>query len=147
MRKLIALPRERKAILVEAVFWLFVARLIVLVPLARWSRYLGTLQGQTSSLDKPNHVQQIKRIGWAIRAASLHVPWRADCLPQAVAGRIMLERRKIPSTLYFGLAKTRLDGQVSLSAHAWLRSGTIVVTGRGLIWRFNVVSTFAKDYS
>ncbi len=147
-QKLTALPRERKLILVEAMLYLFIARLIALVPLARWSQYLGELQGQTPEIDDdPQRMAQIYRIRWGIAAMSHHVPWRADCLPQAIAARLMLGRRGIANTLYLGVAKTKHEDQIELEAHAWLRSGRIIVTGAELAHRFRIISTFAKDYT
>jgi hypothetical protein len=52
----------------------------------------------------------------------------------------MLQRRHIPSTLYFGLAK---DDIGQLKAHAWVRSGTLVLTGAEVMHDFTVVATFA----
>jgi hypothetical protein len=52
----------------------------------------------------------------------------------------MLQRRRIPSTLYFGVAK---DPDGNLKAHAWLRSGTQMVTGAAGRKQFTVVATFA----
>ncbi len=83
----------------------------------------------------------LKNISWAITTMSRQVLWKSVCLDQAVAGKIMLWRRGIHSTLYLGLAKKDDD---ELLAHAWLRSGEIILTG----WRekdnYAVVATFGK---
>ena len=59
---------------------------------------------------------------------------------QALAARWMLKRRRIPSTLYFGMAKDE-DGR--LTAHAWLRSGSQTLTGAEEQDGFTVLATFA----
>jgi hypothetical protein len=70
---------------------------------------------------------------------SRHLPGECKCLAQAVAAKMMLGRRGVPSTLYLGLAK---DEQQKLRAHAWLRSGEVIVTGARERDKFHVVATF-----
>ena len=53
----------------------------------------------------------------------------------------MLRRRRISSTLYFGLSR---DTGSELKAHAWVRSGTQVLTGAKGHHAFTVVATFAE---
>jgi hypothetical protein len=65
---------------------------------------------------------------WVVR----RVPWRADCLVQALAGQRMLRRRGIASRIVVGTAR-HTDGR--LDAHAWLVWGDRVVLG-GDIARF-----------
>lgn len=56
----------------------------------------------------------------------------------------MLKRRNIPGTVYLGVAinKTIPD---KLSAHAWLRYGSAILTGADGHRQFTVVSTFSTD--
>lgn len=83
------------------------------------------------------------KIGWAIRGLGQNLPLMTQCLVQALAATWMLKRRRIPSTLYFGLAKED-DGE--LKAHAWVRSGTQVLTGAKGRHEFTVVATFAESH-
>jgi hypothetical protein len=53
----------------------------------------------------------------------------------------MLRRRGVPSTLYLGVMK---DDTAGLSAHAWVRSGDVVLTGATGRERFTVISTFTE---
>lgn len=69
---------------------------------------------------------EAERIGWAIATAARHVPWRADCLIQAMAAKAWLRRRGLAGDFYLGVAK---DARGAFAAHAWLRSGDVVVTG------------------
>lgn len=66
------------------------------------------------------------RVGWAIPRVAALLPWRADCLVQALAARRWLERAGIPTSLELGAT---LDLASGLAAHAWLQAGGIVVTG------------------
>ena len=64
-------------------------------------------------------------IGTMLGRVARHTWWRSMCLEQAVAGRWMLRRRGIPSTMYVGMAKR--DG--NFIAHAWLVREGRTVTG------------------
>ena len=57
---------------------------------------------------------------------------------------MMLRRRGLPSTLYLGVAR---DGEAGSGAraHAWLRSGHVVVTGGAGREQFTVVASFADE--
>jgi hypothetical protein len=73
-----------------------------------------------------------------------YFPWDAKCLAQAVAGKWMLRRRGLPSTLYLGVERVH-EGEKWLEAHAWLRSGTDFVTGERHYERFHVLAAFSED--
>jgi len=45
------------------------------------------------------------------------VPWRAKCLEQALAAKMMLRRRKIANELYLGVKQE----ENKMLAHAWLQ--------------------------
>ncbi len=54
------------------------------------------------------------------------MPWRSDCLVQALAAQRWLARKGVPSRLQIGGRKTLEKG---FEAHAWLTVGDLVVTG------------------
>jgi len=85
--------------------------------------------------------QQIE-ISKAVRWMSKHTLWESKCLVQAIAAMKMLERRKIESTLYLGTGK---DDNGKMIAHAWLRSGSRIITGAEMMKRFTVVAIFGKE--
>ena len=68
--------------------------------------------------------------------AARHVPWRADCFPQAIAARMLLRRHGLPSIIHIGV--TRDEGK-GLSGHAWLTCGNTVVTGETDLDRYAVL--------
>jgi hypothetical protein len=69
--------------------------------------------------------RQVAQVRWAVTACARRVPWRAKCFEQGLAAQWMLSRRRIASTLHYGLAKA--EGE--LIAHVWLRSGSLDVIG------------------
>ena len=54
------------------------------------------------------------------------VPWRSDCLVQALAAQHWLARADIGSEIEIGVERPQEGG---FGAHAWLRCGTDIVTG------------------
>ena len=134
------LPRRDRALLAEATLWLAAARAAVLfVPFKRLAPHLGEAMTETSTEELPAEGWP-DRIGWAVRAASKATPWKTPCLAEAIAAQRMLQRRRIPSTMYLGLTK---NGAV-MTAHAWLRCGSATVTGESPRDRFTPVASFAQ---
>jgi hypothetical protein len=128
----------------EACGYLVAARLAVwFVPFRRIAGRLGDKMAESPA--KSNEAQRAAsaKIGWAVRGLGQHLPFMSQCLVQAVAATWMLQRRRIPSTLYFGVARED-DGEVK--AHAWVRSGTQVLTGATGRQDFTVVATFAEPH-
>ena len=67
-----------------------------------------------------------REIGWAVTRTARYVPFKAVCLPQAMAAQFMLRRRKIASVMHFGAGK---GVDKALDAHAWLDAAGVEVTG------------------
>ena len=70
----------------------------------------------------------VAQIAWAIGAVARRVPFRADCVIQALAAQRWLRRRGLTARIHLGVARTG-DG---IAAHAWLtQDGRPVVGGDG----------------
>jgi hypothetical protein len=125
----------------KAVLWTGIARiLIVFIPLKRFAFILGTHMKETPATAADENLDLLKAVGTAISRASRYVPWRCKCYEQAIAAKIILRGYGIGTTLYYGVAK---DHENNLIAHAWVRCGEYIVTGRPGMKRFTVVGTFA----
>lgn len=146
--KFFNLPRSEKLIIPEVFFRLMQVRLILwLIPFKRIAPGLGEHMHETSSADQPQYKEEVLRVRQTLRRLSKRMPWKNTCLVQAVAGKKMLQRRCIPSTLYLGVAKEKeKEVNQSLKAHAWLRSGKIMITGaKGVnLSNYTVVSMFGE---
>jgi len=124
---------RRRALIAEAAVWLLAARLaLVFVPFPRLARRMGAFVppsdarvASAAAPTTPDQAQIARQVSWAVRRAAAHVPFKAVCLPQAMAGQIMLKRRGVASAMHFGAAK-RPD---KLDAHAWLDAAGVKVTG------------------
>ena len=147
LHKFVRLNHERRALLPEAAAWLLLTRVALLVvPFPRLARHLGTFVPpsdsrvcQARSVGAPDQVRLVSEIAWAVNRAARHVPFRAVCLPQAMAARIMLARRGISSVLHFGAATGR---DKPLDAHAWLDAAGLEVTGYPVAGDFAEIACF-----
>ncbi|MBF0549397.1 MAG: lasso peptide biosynthesis B2 protein [Deltaproteobacteria bacterium] len=141
VRKFATWSRNEQFILIEASLFLGLARLAIMVlPFRRIAPYLGQHMAVSSEAIDQENLTELRSIARAIDTASRHLPWECKCLTQAMAARVMLRRRRIPCTLYLGLAK---DQNRNLQAHAWVRSGRLILTGRNGMEAYTVVATFA----
>ena len=66
------------------------------------------------------------RVAWAIPRVAARMPWRANCLVQALAARRWLARKGVASDLCIGTRKDRPSG---FEAHAWLSVNGLVLIG------------------
>ena len=148
MRRLVKfsrLARSERLFFVEAAICLAVARLgLLILPFRRIAPLLGKHMAESPQEYHPEYKEIAKQVACAVKTASRHLPWDSKCLVQAIASKAMLRRHRVPSTIYLGVAKD--DGR-QLYAHAWLRSGDVVVTGGQGLVQFKVVSTFAEEKS
>ena len=141
--KFFNLPYAERNCLIEAGFWLGCARLAILVLPFRWiAPMLGKNMAQSPEVEEAANDELLDRISWAVTIASRHLPWDCLCLVQAMAGKAMLKRRGVTSTLYLGLAK---DAEAHLKAHAWLRCGDRILTGERELAGFTIIATFAEN--
>ena len=94
-------------LLLEAVFWLGLARLaVLLLPFRRLVPYLGTPRYETPVMNPALPVTaRALTIARAVQQAARNLPWGCHCLVQAVAAKAMLRRRGLPSTLCLGAAQ------------------------------------------
>jgi Transglutaminase-like superfamily len=125
---------RRRALIAEASLWLALTRLALAVaPFPALARRLGAfvppadprVAAAAASTDAAS-ARLAREISWAVTRGAVHAPFKAVCLPQAIAARIMLKRRGVMSAMHFGAAKgegARLD------AHAWLDAAGVRVTG------------------
>jgi hypothetical protein len=134
---------SEKTLLIEAILFLGVARLMVrTVPFSWIARLIGRYMDDSSRFVSKQEHQLARMIGQAVVSAAGYTPWESVCLPQAMAGQWMLKRRRIPGILYLGVSRdpSKTSG---LSAHAWLRCGKLILTGAQGHEKFAVVSTFS----
>ncbi|WP_421906108.1 lasso peptide biosynthesis B2 protein [Mameliella sp.] len=101
--------------------------------------WVGAIADRQPPSPQPSAAQRraIDRTAWAVAVAARFVPWRSDCLVQALAARAWLAAQGIDSRLVIGV-----PGQkgARFEAHAWLLSHGITVTG-GDVTRYRAFHT------
>jgi hypothetical protein len=136
------LARQDWQLLAETTFWLLLSRLAVLTLPFRWvMRTSGEQHAVSPATVSPEQAAVAERVAWAIEAVRWATPWDSNCLARSLAGKRLLRRRGVESTLYLGVRK---KDPKSLVAHAWLRCGERYITGAPEHEGYTVVSTFAE---
>lgn len=135
IRNLAAYGPGELALMPLALCLLGAVRLIQLALPVR--RYLGIL-GERAAGDSPvppatpRQIARARSIAQAVGAAARVVPWRSDCLPQALAGAVLLRLAQVPHLTRFGVGRGTPGATLdALTAHAWtLVGGTAILGGR-----------------
>ncbi|MDW7755890.1 MAG: lasso peptide biosynthesis B2 protein [Brevefilum sp.] len=127
MNQFLRISWSDRWLLAEAITFLSLVRLASkLVPFKRLAPFLGE-PASTPDIEINQSTEAfVKSIAWAIRIMAKYLPWTPSCLEKSMAAKRILQRRRIPSTLYLGVAK---NNQNVLDAHAWLQCGPFIVTG------------------
>jgi len=91
--------------------------------------------------DMPAAQAIARAVGAAVERAATRVPFRAECLEQALAAKYMLRRRAITGVLHLGVAP-RQGYEGAMMAHAWLDAAGVEVTGFPVMREFTEVACF-----
>lgn len=124
IRKFVALSAGEKCMLIEAILFLYVARILLLIlpvkTITRISLFRGRKKQRT-----PSDILKIVR--WSLTNSDRLALWKNRCLMQSIAGRWMLQRRGISSRIIFGVRRNKDN---DLIAHAWLKAGDFEVVAK-----------------
>jgi hypothetical protein len=131
-----------RGLLLEALAWLCWAKFLLLLVPFRWlTPRLGQLMQESPATILPEERALALRISWAVQSVAASVPLGFVCLPQAIAAKWMLRRRHLSSTLYLGMARPE---EVKFTAHAWLRAGDKILTGRAESFSHQTIACFGE---
>lgn len=98
---------------------------ILLLPKSMLEKMLGK-KGEESLQDETSeNLEKAKYFAILVNYVAPHTPWESKCLVCAMTAQKMLDNQGIRSTLYLGVKKEN-DKMV---AHAWLRCGSLYLTG------------------
>jgi len=110
-----------------------ISLLLAVIPRRYVLKRIGAL-GVESTFDITDKDRKVvTTIAKAIRRTVRYSPWRVTCFAKGISAKQQLKRKGISSTLYIGVAK---DGERKVVAHAWLRCGALIVTGKEEMHRF-----------
>jgi hypothetical protein len=137
LKRLYPMSGPERRLIGEAAMFLALARLLILfVPFGRLAPYLSHQPKDCDDQIDPSLPPRVRR---AVMTAARNVPWKAVCLPQAMAAKFMLARRGCASRLHLGVGKNEA---AALMGHAWLEAGNIVIVGEAGITFVTPVAQF-----
>ncbi len=112
---------------IETVLALWIGWILVFVVPFRWTsrRFGGAVTPTVPDSVPSDRIARARDVVDRLQRVARHLPWPTTCLVRAVAGRLLLRRRGIPSTIRLGVNKTG----AGLAAHAWLIVGDAIVLG------------------
>lgn len=142
-RKMLRLSWADRALLLEAMLLLaFAAPAIRMLPFKRIGKMAsGPVKGPL--LNDTDRAALIERVRWAVEVGSGRARWRSVCFQQGLAAQMMLRRRGVDSTLYFGAAPDKKKDE-GLSAHVWVRAGDTDVIGADNASDYATLATFPQ---
>ena len=84
------------------------------------------VKGEETPIEIPNEkIKIIKLVSFHVNRITMHTPWESKCLVRALTAARILKEHNLQSTLYLGVGTS--EGK--MVGHAWLRCGSIFVTG------------------
>lgn len=149
-RTLLGLPLREKFWLLLLFFLSGVTRAVLLtLPFRSLAPFLGNhyQKVELSPIVSQAQLQLARQIGQCCETIARYTPWESKCLVQAIMATALLKWYCIPYVLHLGVAKSDQPGDEKLLAHAWVKVGPSVITGRAGHQNFCVVSTFVSQCS
>jgi hypothetical protein len=131
-----ALKNSDKKLLLEILLFLGWSRLLIV--LFHFRKVAAYLEKKEKKSVKRKNDFDLMNLSQLMIKVSRHTFWKSNCLTQALAAKFMLNRRGIESVVCFGV----LREEDAFKAHAWIKSGELIVTGEKGMERFNVIKTF-----
>ena len=126
IKKFLKIPFAEKKLFLEAVFYLFTAKILLIIfPFKFCVQFITCKNCNKRNID-PEYLELIKT---ALYRANKLAFWKNICLVQSVAARWMLQRRKIASQFSLGVAH---DENKKVIAHAWVKVDDFEITHKGL---------------
>lgn len=137
------MPASERMLVIEAL--LAVCRVALfrrLLPIRCSIAAVGKQGLESPEVGSQQQVEAAHQVSRALASVAAHAVPMPSCLTLAMAGSRLLRRRGVPSTMYLGVSKPTSS---MLSAHAWLRAGPVIVTGKRNAESFPIIASFAEE--
>ncbi|MCW8878895.1 MAG: lasso peptide biosynthesis B2 protein [Kangiellaceae bacterium] len=138
------LPLREKLWLILLYPFSGIARATILLLPFRWiAPFLGKHHNnhQLCSLTTEKQLNQAWRIRHIIKLIARYTPWDSNCFVQVVMARALLGWYKIPYVIHFGARLTKQQNR-AMKAHAWIKVGSWIITGRQGHQSFGIVGSY-----
>ena len=141
LKKYFTISKLERRTLNQIFFWLIYSFILVrLIPLRWFNHILGDYNKELNTELDENKREVIRLIKKQIRRCKRVIPWKVKCFEEAISAKKVLEKQSIETTLYLGVDK---DKEKKLIAHAWLKIGGFIITGRQGHEKFKVVGFYS----
>jgi hypothetical protein len=134
---------ESRYLVIKAFFYCATVRFLMLfVKYKRYEKHLGKRGVESTQEISAEQFEMVKKVRNAVLSVSKNTLWESKCMVQALSAKWMLEKYNISSTIYFGIMKDP-ENASELKAHAWLKVGEYIATGREGHKSFKVVNFYS----
>ena len=135
-----SVPWSTRLLFAEAVFTsVYVKITLILLPYRKVAKWLGVSGKLNTTTREEQSLKIIEKVRFAIRLCDKYTPWPTECYTRALTGKIILNRRKIDSTLFLGFCR---EATGEMKGHAWLQSSGLIVTGFCDFSKYSVLTSF-----
>ena len=110
----------------------------------RWvAKLLGQHLGAIAYVPTVNAAQfhKARLAQQAVRRAAKLIPFRSDCLRQALAGSLLCAILRVPTSVHLGVQN---DTVSAFAAHAMLHAGPVAISGGNGFGNYAIVSCFVR---
>lgn len=116
---------------------------MLFIPFRYFSKYYGNYYQnyQLSTLLSPTDIRKVADIRASVHLIAKSTPWQSKCLVQALMARTLLGFYKISYVLHIGVLLTKNE-QEPIKAHAWLKVGPYIITGRERHKSFTILASY-----
>ena len=126
-------PFRDKVLIVKIMSFLMLGRILLFLPF-KYMQHLLVLKAE-NRYKSYNESEILKKVSLYLEIISLKVPFKCTCMTKAFAGKMILKKYGVNSSIYFGIKK---NSEVKkLNAHAWLKVNDNCLTGGG-----NIINDF-----
>jgi len=137
----IRLEGEERSLFIQGCLISFKHSVITnLLPMRWYANKLGCKGKESSYLINENDMLLVKKVERAMRRVQKYFPWKVKCFSAALTAKTILKKNNIQSTIYLGVKRSSND---KMMAHAWLRCGNIIVTGKEEMNNFTTLVFFS----
>ena len=109
-------------------------------PMRWYTNKMGVKGNETPFSIDENDLLFVKRVEKTMRRVQKYLPFKIKCFSAALTAKTLLKRNNIKSTIYLGVKKSNNEKMI---AHAWLRCGNIIVTGKEEMNNFSPLVFFS----
>lgn len=136
-----SMERDYQRLMCEAFLLSGICRFkIKFFPFRSIKRTMGNPREETPYEVPQEYYLEAKKVRNIVLLVCKYTPWESSCLVRALLVQHFLWRKRIPTTIYLGVN----SNDKKMEAHAWVRCGSMIVTGGVEKSKYVQVSCFSN---